>query len=164
MCIRDSRHSPCAFYAGIAVYRNAGKNQARALFGKRKVISEIFRHLSGLQLSLPNIWSVSYTHLDVYKRQTYHYQEIWDGLQACYADLTKDVERLYGVPLTKIGAMGVSAMMHGYMPFDENGELLVPFRTWRNTITGQAAAALTDLFAFNIPQRWSCLLYTSRCV
>ena len=86
---------------------------------------------------------------------TYHYQEIWDGLQACYADLTKDVERLYGVPLTKIGAMGVSAMMHGYMPFDENGELLVPFRTWRNTITGQAAAALTDLFAFNIPQRWS---------
>ena len=75
---------------------------------------------------------------------TYHYQEIWDGLQACYADLTKDVERLYGVPLTKIGAMGVSAMMHGYMPFDENGELLVPFRTWRNTIT--------------------CLLYTSRCV
>ena len=86
---------------------------------------------------------------------TYHYQEIWDGLQACYADLTKDVERLYGVPLTKIGAMGVSAMMHGYMPFDENGDLLVPFRTWRNTITGQAAAALTDLFSFNIPQRWS---------
>lgn len=58
---------------------------------------------------------------------TYHYQEIWDGLQACYADLTKDVERLYGVPLTKIGAMGVSAMMHGYMPFDENGDLLGAF-------------------------------------
>ena len=82
---------------------------------------------------------------------TYHYQEIWDGLQACYADLTKDVERLYGVPLTKIGAMGVSAMMHGYMPFDENGDLLVPFRTWRNTITGQAAAALTDLFSLQHP-------------
>lgn len=86
---------------------------------------------------------------------TYHYQEIWEGLQACYADLVKDVDRLYGVSLTKIGAMGISAMMHGYMPFDEKGALLVPFRTWRNTMTGQAAAALTDLFSFNIPQRWS---------
>ncbi len=86
---------------------------------------------------------------------TYHYQEIWDGLQACYADLVKDVARSYDVPLTKVGAMGISAMMHGYMPFDENGALLVPFRTWRNTITGQAAADLTAMFSFNIPQRWS---------
>ena len=61
----------------------------------------------------------------------------------------------YNTPLKIIGAIGFSAMMHGYMAFDVNGNLLVPFRTWRNTITGQAAEKLTDLFQFNIPQRWS---------
>ena len=86
---------------------------------------------------------------------TYHYDEIWAGLRACYADLAQNVQKTYGIELTTVGAMGVSAMMHGYMPFDKNGELLVPFRTWRNTTTGRAAQALTDLFSFNIPQRWS---------
>ena len=86
---------------------------------------------------------------------TYHYDEIWEGLRACYADLAKNVEDTYQVSLTKIGSMGVSAMMHGYMPFNAQGDLLVPFRTWRNTITGQASEKLTKLFSFNIPQRWS---------
>ena len=86
---------------------------------------------------------------------TYHMDEVWNGLQTCYAGLVKDVEDKYGVKLTKVGAMGFSAMMHGYLPFDEKGELLTPFRTWRNTITGQAAAELTKLLGFNIPQRWS---------
>ncbi len=86
---------------------------------------------------------------------TYSLEEIWNGLQDCYADLAKDVEKQYGEKLTKVGAMGFSAMMHGYMAFDEQGELLVPFRTWRNTITEQASAELTELFGYHIPQRWS---------
>lgn len=86
---------------------------------------------------------------------TYDIEEVWTGLQACYRDLSKAVSEKYGVPLTTIGALGFSGMMHGYMAFDQNGSLLVPFRTWRNTITGQAAEVLRDLFQFNIPQRWS---------
>lgn len=86
---------------------------------------------------------------------TYHQDEIWTGLQTCYAALVKDVQEKYGVTLTTVGAMGFSAMMHGYLPFNKEGELLTPFRTWRNTITGQAAAELTKLLGFNIPQRWS---------
>ncbi|MBQ6476433.1 MAG: ATPase [Clostridia bacterium] len=86
---------------------------------------------------------------------TYSLDEIHEGLQKCYADLKKDFEARFPCKLTTVGAIGVSAMMHGYMPFDETGELLCPFRTWRNTITGEAAAELTDLFGFNIPQRWS---------
>ena len=61
----------------------------------------------------------------------------------------------YGIPLKKIAAMGVSAMMHGYLPFDKDGRLLVPFRTWRNTMTEEAAEKLTGAFSYNIPQRWS---------
>ncbi|MCH5210517.1 MAG: FGGY-family carbohydrate kinase [Oscillospiraceae bacterium] len=86
---------------------------------------------------------------------TYSLDDIWSGLQSCYADLAKDVEKQYGVKLTTIGAIGFSAMMHGYMAFDENKNLLVPFRTWRNSITGKAAEELTELFGFNIPERWS---------
>ena len=66
--------------------------------------------------------------------------DIWGGLQDCYRDLKKDVKEQYGVTLTKISAIGFSAMMHGYLAFDKAGELLVPFRTWRNTITEEAAA------------------------
>jgi sugar (pentulose or hexulose) kinase len=76
-------------------------------------------------------------------------------LQESYRQLSKEVLEKYGTPLETIGAIGFSAMMHGYMAFDKDGDLLVPFRTWRNTITGQAAKDLTDLFQFNIPQRWS---------
>ena len=86
---------------------------------------------------------------------TYTLDDIWTGLQDCYSNLAKDVEKQYGVKLEKIGAMGFSAMMHGYMAFDKAGELLVPFRTWRNTITEQASDELTELFGYHIPQRWS---------
>ena len=86
---------------------------------------------------------------------TYSLEDIWTGLQDCYTDMAADVKKQYGAEITTIGAIGFSAMMHGYMAFDENGELLVPFRTWRNSITGQAAAELTKLFNFNIPERWS---------
>ncbi|MFN3335310.1 MAG: FGGY family carbohydrate kinase, partial [Caldilinea sp.] len=86
---------------------------------------------------------------------TYSLDEVWTGLQACFRDLRTAVQTQYGVALRTVGAIGFSGMMHGYMPFDAAGNLLAPFRTWRNTITGQAAAQLTELFQFNIPQRWS---------
>ena len=86
---------------------------------------------------------------------TYSLDDVHRGLQSCYADLKRDVKERYGVTLKTVGGMGISAMMHGYMPFDKNNDLLVPFRTWRNTMTEQAAAELTELFGFNIPQRWS---------
>lgn len=86
---------------------------------------------------------------------TYSLDDIHTGLQDCYASLESDFESKYGEPLTTMGAMGFSAMMHGYMAFDKAGNLLVPFRTWRNTITEQAASELSELFQFNIPQRWS---------
>lgn len=86
---------------------------------------------------------------------TYSLEEIWKGLQASYQDMAKDVREKYGVELTSVGAFGVSAMMHGYMPFNKAGELMVPFRTWRNNITGEASEKLAELFHYNIPQRWS---------
>lgn len=82
---------------------------------------------------------------------TYAMEDIHTGLQACYADLVKNV----GLPLETVGAIGVSAMMHGYLPFDKDMHQLAEFRTWRNTVTGEAAEKLTELFGFNIPQRWS---------
>ena len=85
----------------------------------------------------------------------YSQEAILAGLADAYAGLKADVQKKYGVKLTKLKAIGISAMMHGYLPFNNKMELLVPFRTWRNTITGPAAAALTELFSFNIPQRWS---------
>ena len=86
---------------------------------------------------------------------TYSLDDVWNGLQDCYAKLKKDVNDRYGVKLTGFGALGISAMMHGYLAFDKEGNLLVPFRTWRNTITEQAAVELTKAFNYNIPQRWS---------
>ncbi|MCA9961364.1 MAG: FGGY-family carbohydrate kinase [Anaerolineales bacterium] len=86
---------------------------------------------------------------------TYSLADIWKGLQESYRQLSSEVLEKYNTPLQTIGAIGFSAMMHGYMAFDKDGNQLVPFRTWRNTITGQAAEQLTDLFQFNIPQRWS---------
>ncbi|MGN0204320.1 MAG: xylulokinase [Coprococcus sp.] len=86
---------------------------------------------------------------------TYSLEDIWTGLRRSYLNLAADVLEKYGVQLKKIGAIGFSAMMHGYMAFDKDGQLLVPFRTWRNSTTGQAAEALTELFSYNIPQRWS---------
>ena len=86
---------------------------------------------------------------------TYSLEEVWAGLQDSYRKLCAEVSEKYGASLKSVGAIGFSAMMHGYMAFDKDGNQLVPFRTWRNTITGQAAEKLTDLFQFNIPQRWS---------
>ena len=86
---------------------------------------------------------------------TYTLEDIWTGLQDAYTNLAADVKAQYDVTLTNIGAIGFSAMMHGYMAFDKEGELLVPFRTWRNTMTGDAAEKLFTLFDYNIPQRWS---------
>lgn len=86
---------------------------------------------------------------------TYSLEDVWAGLQDSYRKLSQDVSEKYGSPLKSIGAIGFSAMMHGYMAFDKDGNQLVPFRTWRNTMTGQASEKLTELFQFNIPQRWS---------
>lgn len=86
---------------------------------------------------------------------TYTMDDIWTGVQDCYASLAKDVKDKYGIELKKLGALGFSAMMHGYLAFNKEGELLVPFRTWRNTMTGEAVKELSPLFNFNIPQRWS---------
>ena len=86
---------------------------------------------------------------------TYSLNDIWDGLQDCYKDLKENVKKEYGVTLKHLDAIGFSAMMHGYLAFDENDTILVPFRTWRNTITEEAASKLTAEFNYNIPQRWS---------
>ena len=86
---------------------------------------------------------------------TYTLDDIWTGLQDCYKNLAEDVKNQYGVTLETVGSLGFSAMMHGYMAFDNAGELLVPFRTWRNSITEKASVELTELFNFHIPQRWS---------
>ncbi|PCN48161.1 ATPase [Curtobacterium sp. 'Ferrero'] len=88
-------------------------------------------------------------------RWTYSLDAVEAGLRAAYADLVADTERRHGVRPTTFRAAGVSAMMHGYLPFDADGALLVPFRTWRNTSTGPAAARLSDAFRFNVPLRWS---------
>ncbi|MBQ6249088.1 MAG: ATPase, partial [Oscillospiraceae bacterium] len=86
---------------------------------------------------------------------TYSMEAIHTGVQTCFANLKADVKARFDTELTTIGAIGVSAMMHGYLPCDKDGRQLAEFRTWRNTITGPAAEALTDLFGFNFTQRWS---------
>lgn len=86
---------------------------------------------------------------------THALDEVWQGLQAAFADLIADAQKRHGARPESFGAIGISAMMHGYLAFDASGDLLVPFRTWRNTNTGSAASELTDLFAVNIPLRWS---------
>ena len=86
---------------------------------------------------------------------TYSMDAVHTGLRSCFADLQADVKAKFGQELNTVGAIGVSAMMHGYLPFDKDGKQLSEFRTWRNTITGEAAEKLTALFHFNIPQRWS---------
>jgi sugar (pentulose or hexulose) kinase len=86
---------------------------------------------------------------------TYRLEDVWAGIQDSFRVLAAAVQSRYGVTLNTLGAIGISGMMHGYLPFDKNGQPLVPFRTWRNTMTAEAAAKLTALFQFNIPQRWS---------
>ena len=86
---------------------------------------------------------------------TYSTDDVWHGMRQCYESLQADVRRLYDTDIENLAAIGVSAMMHGYLPFDKEGRILTPFRTWRNTNTGQAAKKLSDLFVYNIPLRWS---------
>lgn len=86
---------------------------------------------------------------------TYSLEQVWEGLQGSYKALKEDVKKKYDVTLTKVGAIGISAMMHGYLVFDKAGKQLAPFRTWRNTMTAEASTELIELFQYNIPQRWS---------
>jgi len=86
---------------------------------------------------------------------TYNLENVWEGIRVSYQTMAKVVNEKYGVIIETLGAIGFSGMMHGYMAFDKEGKLLVPFRTWRNTFTGEAAGELTQVFAYNIPQRWS---------
>ncbi len=86
---------------------------------------------------------------------TYHLDDVWEGLRVCYRKMADEVMDKYGVEISSFGSMGFSGMMHGYLAFDKNGKQLAEFRTWRNTITEQSAAELTELFGFNVPQRWS---------
>ena len=86
---------------------------------------------------------------------TYSIEAIWYGLQDCYADLRKNVLEQYDTEIEILAGIGISAMMHGYMAFGSDDQILVPFRTWRNTNTGKAAKALSELFVYNIPLRWS---------
>lgn len=86
---------------------------------------------------------------------TYHMEDVWSGVRSAFRELADQVLSRYGVPLTRVGSIGISAMMHGYLVFGADGNQLVPFRTWRNTTTEQAAALLTERFRFNLPLRWS---------
>ena len=86
---------------------------------------------------------------------TYHMGDVWNGLREAYRTLSLDVEHRYGQKLSRIAALGVSGMMHGYLPLNQSGEPLAPFRTWRNTMTGPASEVLSERFQFHIPQRWS---------
>ena len=94
---------------------------------------------------------------------TYSIDEIWSGVQDAYASLAHDVSTAYGEELSRVGSIGFSAMMHGYLAFDENDELLVPFRTWRNTNTNEAHRKLSELFQYNIPERWS-IAHLYQCI
>ena len=96
-------------------------------------------------------WENKYEH----QNWTYALEDIWKGLAESYREMTEDVKKKYGLSIKKIASIGFSAMMHGYLAFDKDENLLVPFRTWRNTTTGEAADKLTDIFQYNIPQRWS---------
>lgn len=86
---------------------------------------------------------------------TYGLPDIWNGIQDSFGNVAAAVKEKYGETLTTVGSIGISAMMHGYLALDESGGLLVPFRTWRNTMTGEASEKLSELFSFPIPQRWS---------
>ena len=86
---------------------------------------------------------------------TYGEEEFFAGLKGCYSSLKKDVKDRYGITIKNLKAIGISGMMHGYLAFNEEGKLLTPFRTWRNTCAGEAANKLTEVFQFNIPDRWS---------
>jgi len=114
---------------------------------KAVLINELFKPLASGSYEWENKLENGYW--------TYDLETVWIGLQQAYKALAAEYKELTNKTLTKIDAIGFSGMMHGYLPFDKSGTLLTPFRTWRNTTTETAAKELTDLFQFNIPQRWS---------
>lgn len=130
-------------------------SEGRAVLGIELGSTRIKATLIGSDLTPIASGSHSWENTLVDGLWSYSLQAVWSGLQECYADLLADVRTRYGVTPHTYAAMGVSAMMHGYLAFDAEATLLVPFRTWRNTNTAEAAARLTDLFRFNIPLRWS---------
>lgn len=103
------------------------------------------------------IASGSYTWENKYENGiwTYSLDQVWEGVRTTFSKLNAKVASKYHIPIERIGSIGISAMMHGYLAFDKDDNLLVPFRTWRNNITAESADRLTELFQFNIPQRWS---------
>lgn len=145
--------------AAIAEKIRAGKTSLGIEFGSTRIkavlIDDTYRTIAsgdyGWASHLENgLWS-------------YTLEEIWKGLQTAYAEMSNDVEAAYGEKLTRIGHIGFSAMMHGYLAFDKDGELLVPFRTWQNTNTHEAHEKLSELFQYNIPERWS-IAHLYQCV
>ena len=129
----------------------SGKIALGIEFGSTKIKAVLIDENNNLIASSGHKWENKYEN-GVW---TYSLDDIWSGLQDCYSKLAATVKEKYDAEITKIGAMGFSAMMHGYMAFDKDDTLLVPFRTWRNTITSEASDKLTEVFDFNIPQRWS---------
>ena len=139
---------------GVKEIRNAILNNQTALgieFGSTRIKAVLVNEKNEPIASGSHEWENRYEN----GIWTYSLEDIWTGLQDCYQDLVKDVHTKYEVELESVGALGISAMMHGYMPFNKEGELLVPFRTWRNNITAEASEKLMELFQYNIPQRWS---------
>ena len=129
----------------------SGKTALGIEFGSTKIKAVLIDENNNLIATSGHKWENKYEN-GVW---TYSLDDIWKGLQDCYSKLAATVKEKYDAEITKIGAMGFSAMMHGYMAFDKDDTLLVPFRTWRNTITSEASDKLTEVFDFNIPQRWS---------
>ncbi|MDR1799121.1 MAG: ATPase, partial [Bifidobacteriaceae bacterium] len=143
--------SPTEAPTGFARAIKQGETALGIEFGSTRIKAALIALDGQLIASGSHEWENQY----VDRIWTYSDQAIWEGLQACYADLASQVQRDYGQSLETIGAIGFSAMMHGYLAFDAAGQLLVPFRTWRNTSTGPAAAELSAAFNYNIPLRWS---------
>ena len=134
--------------------KNAIRNGETALgieFGSTKIKAILLTKDFDLAASGSHDWASSYKD----GIWTYSLGDVWEGLQDCYRKLAGSVEEKYGLSLKKIGCIGISAMMHGYLAFDRSGKLLTPYRTWQNTMTGDASSKLSSLFHFNIPQRWS---------
>ena len=145
--------------AAIAEKIRAGKTSLGIEFGSTRIkavlIDDTYRTIASGDYN----WA---SHLEN-GLWSYTVEEIWKGLQSAYAKMAGDVEAAYGEKLTHIGHIGFSAMMHGYLAFDEAGELLVPFRTWQNTNTHEAHEKLSELFQYNIPERWS-IAHLYQCV
>lgn len=128
-----------------------GKTALGIEFGSTRIKAVLVDETGKVLASGSHDWENQYVN-DIW---TYSLDAVWNGLQDCYKDLAQNVKGTYGIPLETIGVIGFSGMMHGYLPFNKEGELLTEFRTWRNNITGQASEKLTEVFQYNIPQRWS---------